>query len=65
MNDPKPTGSVAETDALYRRWFRVTAHGVEHVPASGPVVVIANHAGALPIDAAMLCLDLYHDCYGP
>jgi 1-acyl-sn-glycerol-3-phosphate acyltransferase len=60
LHPPSLDRAAALVDALYRRWFRVTAHGVEHVPATGPVVVIANHAGALPIDAAMLCLDLYH-----
>ncbi|MEP6858970.1 MAG: lysophospholipid acyltransferase family protein [Deltaproteobacteria bacterium] len=39
-------------------YFRVSSSGIEHVPASGPTIVIANHGGILPIDAAMLCLDL-------
>lgn len=43
---------------LYDRYFRVDSSGAEHVPAYGPAIIVANHGGALPIDAAMLCLDL-------
>jgi 1-acyl-sn-glycerol-3-phosphate acyltransferase len=43
---------------LYERYFRVESHGAGHVPARGPVIVIANHAGMLPVDAAVLWLDL-------
>lgn len=32
---------------LIRRRFDVRVHGVEHVPASGPVVVAANHVGVI------------------
>ena len=39
---------------LYDRWWRVQATGVEHVPAEGPVLLVANHAGVLPWDAAMM-----------
>ncbi len=38
---------------LYRHYFRVQAFGIERVPA-GRVLLIANHAGQLPFDAAML-----------
>lgn len=42
------------TDVLYDRWWRVRAEGVEHVPASGRCLVVANHAGLLPWDALMM-----------
>jgi 1-acyl-sn-glycerol-3-phosphate acyltransferase len=38
---------------LYRYWFRVETHGIEHVPA-GRVLLISNHAGQVAIDAAMI-----------
>jgi 1-acyl-sn-glycerol-3-phosphate acyltransferase len=38
---------------LYRYYFRVETFGIEHVPA-GRVLVVANHAGQLPFDGAML-----------
>jgi 1-acyl-sn-glycerol-3-phosphate acyltransferase len=28
------------------------------VPREGPAILVANHAGTLPIDAAMLCMDV-------
>jgi 1-acyl-sn-glycerol-3-phosphate acyltransferase len=40
--------------ALYRRWFRVQARGLEHIPAAGPALVVANHSGVVPMDAIML-----------
>jgi 1-acyl-sn-glycerol-3-phosphate acyltransferase len=43
---------------IYDRYFRVSSEGIEHIPADGPVILVANHAGALPVDAAMLCTDV-------
>lgn len=43
---------------LHQYWFRVESHGVEHVPEEGPVLVTPNHSGVLPIDGAMLGVDL-------
>ncbi len=44
---------------LYDRYFRVSSYGcAEAVPASGPAVLAANHSGAIPIDGAMLWLDI-------
>ena len=37
-----------------RRWWRVTAIGVEHPRRPGPALVVANQAGGQPWDAAML-----------
>lgn len=38
---------------LYRHYFRVETFGAEHVP-EGRMMVIANHAGQLPFDGAMI-----------
>jgi 1-acyl-sn-glycerol-3-phosphate acyltransferase len=39
---------------LYQRWFRVEVNGVEHIPAEGGALLVANHAGGLwALDAAM------------
>jgi 1-acyl-sn-glycerol-3-phosphate acyltransferase len=40
--------------ALYRGWFKVQMRGLEHVPSTGPALVVANHSGVLPLDAVML-----------
>src|SRR5262245_46493054 len=39
--------------ALYRYWFRVQTHDMQRVPP-GRVLLVANHAGQLPFDAAMI-----------
>jgi len=46
---------------LYRRWWRVAATGLSHVPAKGPVVIVANRSLALPWDAAMIATALRED----
>lgn len=43
-------------DFLYERWWRVAAVGVENVPSHGRAMLVANHAGVLPFDAAMMTL---------
>jgi 1-acyl-sn-glycerol-3-phosphate acyltransferase len=43
---------------LYRYYFRVTSHGSHHLPAQGPGIVVANHAGVLPVDGGILWLDV-------
>ncbi len=44
--------------ALYRLYFRVQSRGHENVPAEGPAILAANHAGLLPFDGAMTVLDV-------
>jgi 1-acyl-sn-glycerol-3-phosphate acyltransferase len=39
---------------MYERWWRVEAEGVERLPAEGPAMIVANHAGVLPWDATMM-----------
>ena len=41
-------------ELLYSTWWRASVHGAEQVPAEGPVVVVANHAGVVPWDALVL-----------
>jgi len=41
-------------DWLYHYWFRVEVEGIENVPATGGALLVSNHAGALPPDAAMI-----------
>lgn len=38
---------------LYRSWFRVAATGCENVPDVGGALIVANHSGAVPLDALM------------
>src|SRR3954470_18397202 len=41
-------------DFFYNYWFRAEVEGIENVPASGGALLVSNHAGALPPDAAMI-----------
>lgn len=41
---------------IYRNYFRVEAEGVENVPAAGRALLVANHAGVIPYDGAMIRL---------
>lgn len=38
---------------FYRNYFRVETHGLEHIP-EGRFLLIGNHSGQLPFDAAMI-----------
>jgi 1-acyl-sn-glycerol-3-phosphate acyltransferase len=41
-------------DFYYRYWFRAEIEAIEHVPAEGGALLVSNHSGALPPDAAMI-----------
>lgn len=43
---------------MYERYFRVDSHGAQNIPATGPVILAANHSGTLPFDGAMLWNDV-------
>ena len=50
--------AAALFEPLYRHYFRVESRGVEHVPAHGAAIVVANHSGTLPFDGVMLWEDV-------
>src|ERR687895_1733685 len=39
---------------FYRYWFRVEVEGIENLPGAGGAMLVSNHSGALPPDAAMI-----------
>jgi 1-acyl-sn-glycerol-3-phosphate acyltransferase len=43
---------------LHRYYFRVKSHDPQHIPHSGAAILVANHSGMLPLDAAMLWMDV-------
>ncbi len=58
--------------ALFRLYFRLRAVGVEHIPASGPVVLVPNHSSFMdpPLLSAVVprviyFLMLHHHFYHP
>jgi len=49
----RPT-RIGLLEAAYRSWFRVEWQGLEHVPAEGGALLVANHAGMLPVDGSIV-----------
>jgi 1-acyl-sn-glycerol-3-phosphate acyltransferase len=41
-------------DFFYHLWFRCEVEGIENVPDHGGALIVSNHSGALPPDAAMI-----------
>lgn len=39
---------------LLDRYFRAETHGLDNIPDDGPVLLIANHSGQLPLDGMMI-----------
>ena len=39
---------------FYRYWFRAEVEGIENVPSRGGALLVSNHSGALPPDAATI-----------
>ncbi len=40
--------------AAYRSWFRVEWEGLDHVPPDGGALLVANHAGLMPVDGGII-----------
>jgi 1-acyl-sn-glycerol-3-phosphate acyltransferase len=39
---------------VYRNWFRVEWESLEKIPRQGGALLVANHAGAIPVDAMVI-----------
>jgi 1-acyl-sn-glycerol-3-phosphate acyltransferase len=50
---------------LYDKYFRVTVHGLEHIPAEGRVLIIGNHSGQLPMDGVLVGVAAATNPHGP
>jgi len=50
---------------VYKYWFRVESVGHEHIPREGGALITPNHSGVLPIDGAMIWVDLLHKLEPP
>lgn len=48
-------------DFLYYRYFRVDVDGIENIPYDGRTLIVANHSGVIPIDAAMLKVAIFNE----
>lgn len=50
---------------LYKSYFRAEATGIENIPASGRVLIIANHSGQLPFDGLVIATALMLEAESP
>ncbi len=50
---------------IYHHYWRVEVSGVEQVPAAGRALLVANHAGVLPWDGAMIKTALFEEHPAP
>ncbi len=50
---------------IYDKYFRVTAHGLENVPAQGRALIIPNHSGQLPLDGFLVGAAMALNPHGP
>lgn len=44
---------------LFNSWFRVEVSGIENLPKTGAALVVANHAGVLPLDGLMTAVAVH------
>lgn len=65
LHPPTLARVLSATRLAYERYFRVDSSGAAHLPACGPVILVANHGGVLPVDAAILCLDVLRQTSPP
>lgn len=49
---------------LYRSWFRVEVRGIEHLPAEGGALLVANHSGTVALDSLMTQVAVHDETPG-
>lgn len=47
---------MAALRPIAEKWFRIEVRGAERIPSEGGALVVANHSGTVPVDAAMTTL---------
>src|SRR5919201_5078707 len=50
---------------FYRYWFRAEVEGIENVPSEGGALLVSNHSGALPPDAATIAKAIREEHHRP
>lgn len=50
---------------FYHRYFDVSVHGIEHVPARGRAMLVGNHSGGVALDGAMVLASLFFEMEPP
>ena len=52
-------------EPLYRHYFKVRVHGIEHVSSIDKGMLIGNHSGGIPVDAGMIAASLFFELDPP
>lgn len=50
---------------FYRHYFKVSVHGIDHVPDRGRTMLVGNHSGGFAVDGAMILTSLILDKHPP
>jgi 1-acyl-sn-glycerol-3-phosphate acyltransferase len=53
------------TRALYKNYFKVFVHGLEHVPARGRAMIVGNHSGGFALDAGTVIASSFFEMTPP
>jgi 1-acyl-sn-glycerol-3-phosphate acyltransferase len=56
--------ALAATAVLHRNYFRTEVNGAKNIP-SGRLLLVANHSGQVPIDAALIGASMFMDAEPP
>src|SRR5207237_8619706 len=54
ISKKQPRVFCATLRLAYRHYFSVQTSGIENVPMRGRAMIVGNHSGGIPIDAAMV-----------
>ena len=65
MNRASLKTAVRIAHFLYRYYFRAEAHGIEHVPAAGRLLLVSNHSGQLPYDGLVINTAVFLEAQRP
>lgn len=64
LNRDTAKSLMLNSAVIYRHYFRVETHGIEHLP-KGRVLLIGNHAGQVALDAAMIAVACFLEAEPP
>jgi 1-acyl-sn-glycerol-3-phosphate acyltransferase len=52
-------------ESAYHNWFRVEWEGLENLPTDGGALLVANHAGLMPVDGGLIQLGIENETDRP
>ena len=57
--------SLSLFSKLYTHYFRTQVSGIEHIPKTGRVLIVANHSGQIPLDGLLIGYAMATSKHGP